>query len=167
MRRAGLVLTLGVLAGCSSSASPAQPVVGTEALRYAAPGGDGDSWKDTAGTSYRLGLINTPELAECFGSAARDRRILLTQQGFRAQVYAKDRYGRAVASVTLPDGRNLNVELARTGYADDRYLEDFRDENPSLASRLDEAFQRARDEGRGLWRACPRQLGLDDGDRQP
>ena len=130
---------------------------GTAALLYAATGGDGDSWKDTAGTPYRLGLINTPELSECFGAAARDRRILLTQKGFRAEVYAKDRYGRAVASVTLPDGRNLNVELARTGYADDRYLDDFRDENPRLATQLDEAFRRARAEGRGLWRACPRQ----------
>ncbi len=156
MRRAALVLVLLLLSACSDGES-ARPRVAAPTLLYAAPGGDGDSWKDTAGTSYRLGLVNTPELSECFGAAARDRRILLTQKGFSVDVYATDRFGRGVASVTLPDGRNLNVELARTGYADDRFLDDFRRENPALARRLDAAFREAKAGQRGLWRACPRQ----------
>ncbi len=124
------------------------------ALLAAAPGGDGDSWKDTTGREYRLGLVNTPELDECFGRAASDRRKALVRQGFRAQVYATDRYGRSVAAVTLADGRNLNLLLAETGHADDRYLAAHRAENPSLARELDAAFASAKAQRLGLWGAC-------------
>ncbi len=121
-----------------------------------APGGDGDSWKDTEGREYRLGLVNTPEVDECFGREATAERQRLTQDGFRAVVYAEDRYGRGLSVVTLPDGRSLNVHLARQGFADDRYLTQFRAENRRLAAQLDEAFAEARRERRGLWGACRR-----------
>ena len=124
-------------------------------LLRAAAGGDGDSWKDTAGREYRLGLVNTPELGACFGQGASARRKALVRQGFRAKVYATDRYGRSVAVVTLADGRNLNVLLAETGYADDRYLAAHRKENPALAAQLDRAFARAKAARVGLWGSCP------------
>lgn len=123
-------------------------------LLFAARGGDGDSWKDRSGRAYRLGMVNTPELNECYGQAASDKRKQLVAHGFRAQVYAKDRYGRGVSSVSLPDGSNLNVYLARNGYADDRYLAEFRAENRALARRLDVAFAAAKHERLGLWRVC-------------
>ncbi len=119
-----------------------------------APNGDGDSWKDTQGREYRLGLINTPELSECFGDVAKTARRRLVADGFRAEVYSKDRYGRLVSVVTLADGRNLNVLLAREGYANDRYLERYRSENERLARELDTAFAAAKRERRGLWGAC-------------
>lgn len=145
------LLLLLLLSGCAASATPE-----TSGLLQAARGGDGDSWKDTAGVEYRLGLINTPELSECFGSTARLERQRLVAKGFRAQAYSKDRFGRAVAVVTLADGRNLNVYLARQGFADDRYLADFRAENPALARDLDVAFAAAKRERVGLWGACRR-----------
>jgi endonuclease YncB( thermonuclease family) len=132
--------------------APSEP---SGALLVAAPHGDGDSWKDTAGQEYRLGMVNAPEVDECFGAEATAERQRLTAAGFRADVYATDRYGRGVAVVTLPDGRNLNVHLAREGFADDRYLDDFREQHPELAAELEPAFASARDGRRGLWGACP------------
>lgn len=139
-----------VLGGCS----PADQDEGT-ALLLPAGHGDGDSWQDTDGREYRLGMVNAPELDECFGPEASAERKALTAAGFRAAVYTEDRHGRAVSVVTTADGRNVNVHLARHGFADDRYLAEFRDENPSLAAELDAAFAAARAEGRGLWSACP------------
>jgi endonuclease YncB( thermonuclease family) len=118
--------------------------------------GDGDSWYDTAGAEYRLGLVNTPEYDECYGSEATAKREELTAHGFRADVYAHDVYGRGVSSVTTANGLNLNVYLARYGFANDKYLSQFRHENPKLASQLDTAFAKARAERRGLWSACSR-----------
>ncbi len=165
---AGALLTVAVLAGPwrSDGAPPAAAVASSVpdarpggGLLRAAAGGDGDSWKDTGGRSYRLGLINTPEIGgareQCWGQQAAAERRRLTADGFTALVYATDRYGRGVSVVTLPDGTNLNVRLARTGFADDRYLAQFRSENPSLASELDVAFAAARRERLGLWGACP------------
>jgi endonuclease YncB( thermonuclease family) len=147
MRR---LLVLLLLAGCTSGSV----AVSTTGLLRAAPNGDGDSWKDTAGREYRLGLVNTPELGECFGQTASAERKRLVRKGFRATVYSRDTHGRLVAVVYLPDGTNLNVFLARHGYANDRYLARFRDENPALAAQLDVAFAAARREHLGLWRAC-------------
>ncbi|MFN2539282.1 MAG: thermonuclease family protein [Mycobacteriales bacterium] len=120
----------------------------------AASGGDGDSWKDTTGRAYRLGLVNAPETNECYGGVATRKRRQLTANGFRARVYTRDSYGRAVSVVTLRDGTNLNVYLARHGYANDKYLAEFRHENPSLAAQLDGAFAAAKREKAGLWSAC-------------
>lgn len=123
-------------------------------LLRAAPHGDGDSWRDTAGREYRLGLVNAPEQGECFGAEATAERQRQVANGFSADVYSTDRYGRSVSTVTTADGSNLNVHLARHGFVDDRYLADFRHEHPALASELDVAFAEARAHGRGLWSAC-------------
>lgn len=140
----------------ASCQQPAGPVTSRPPLLHAAAHGDGDSWKDTAGNEYRLGLINTPEYDECFGPEATAVRKRMVAAGFRAQVYATDVHHRKVAVVTTADGTNLNVWLARHGYADDRYLARFRHENPELARQLDAAFAAARAEGTGLWSACRR-----------
>jgi endonuclease YncB( thermonuclease family) len=147
MRR---LLVLLLLAGCTAGSVVASPV----GLLHAAPNGDGDSWKDTAGHEYRLGLVNTPELGECYGQRASAERKQLVRMGFRADVYSRDTHGRLVAVVYLADGTNLNVFLARHGYANDRYLAQFRHENPALAAELDTAFAAARRERAGLWRSC-------------
>jgi endonuclease YncB( thermonuclease family) len=131
-------------------ADPAGP------LLRAAPGGDGDSWRDTEGREYRLGLVNAPETDECFGAEATRERQAMVADGFRADVYETDRYGRSVAVVTTASGVRLNTHLARRGFADDRYLSRFRHENPALAAELDAAFAAAKAERAGLWGACGR-----------
>ncbi len=123
-------------------------------LLMPAGGGDGDSWHDTKGREYRLGLVNTPEYDECYGSEATAKRKELTADGFRADVYAHDVYGRDVSLVTTANGVNVNVYLARYGFANDKYLSQFRHENPELAAQLDIAFAKARAERRGLWSVC-------------
>ena len=141
----------------SARANPVTKQAAVYPLLHAAAGGDGDSWKDTHGVTYRLGLVNTPELNECYGEIASHKRKSLTAAGFRASSYATDDYGRHVSVVYLADGRNLNVWLARNGYANDRYLTQFRHENPSLAAQLDPAFAAAKREHLGLWGACQSQ----------
>ena len=131
---------------------PATVVAGP--LLVAAGGGDGDSWKDTAGREYRLGLVNTPEYNECYGSQATAKRKELVADGFWAKVYTTDTYGRSVAVITTANGTNLNIWLARHGFANDKYLSTYRAENPTLASRLDVAFAAAKAEHAGLWGAC-------------
>jgi endonuclease YncB( thermonuclease family) len=123
-------------------------------LLMPASGGDGDSWHDTAGREYRLGLVNTPEYDECYGSEATATRKELTVHGFRADVYTHDVYGRGVSIVTTANGLNVNLYLARYGFANDKYLSQYRHENPKLASQLDTAFAKARAERLGLWSAC-------------
>jgi endonuclease YncB( thermonuclease family) len=132
----------------------AEPPEARPALLQAASGGDGDSWSDTSGHEYRLGLVNAPEAGECFGSEATAKRKALVAGGFLATTYETDSYGRNVAEVTLPDGTNLNVWLARNGYADARFLTEFRSERPALATELDGAFAAAERERLGLWAAC-------------
>lgn len=123
-------------------------------LMQAATGGDGDSFRDTAGREYRLGMVDTPEVGRCFASEATAERRRLLADGFRADVYTTDRYGRQVAVVHASDGTNVNVHLARHGFADDRYLAQFRHENPALAADLDPAYAAAKRERTGLWGAC-------------
>ncbi len=140
----------------TSAAGPAaQPVPPVAApLLRAGSGGDGDSWKDTTGREYRLGMVNAPETGECFGSEATAERKALIADGFRANAYARDTYGRSVSVVTTASGLNVNVHLARRGFVDDRYLAQFRSENPSLAAELDQAFAAAKAGREGLWGRC-------------
>jgi endonuclease YncB( thermonuclease family) len=155
-----LATAMVLASSCTSGSGPATggvQAVATRALsplRMPAGGGDGDSWHDTAGREYRLGLVNTPEYNECYGSEATAKRKKLTAHGFRAEVYTHDVYGRGVSLVTTANGVNVNVYLARYGFANDRYLSQFRHENPKLAAQLDTAFAKARAERRGLWSAC-------------
>ena len=181
--------TLRLAAGCASSedAAPAPPAAAEQAaeqvplpsappesapgrpasaLLQPARGGDGDSWRDTAGQEYRLGLVNTPERGECYAREATAERTARTAAGFRAAGYSTDGHGRSVAVVTTADGVNLSVHLARHGFADDRYLARFRHENPALAEELDAAFAAAKREGAGLWSAC-RQPGQGDAAAPP
>ena len=138
----------------TTSAPRRHEVPTTAPLLQPAAHGDGDSWRDTAGTEYRLGLVNAPEQDECFGDEATDERRQQIAAGFRAEVYAVDRYGRHVSVVTTAGGSNLNVHLARHGFVDDRYLAEFRHESPALAAELDAAFTEARAQRRGLWTSC-------------
>jgi endonuclease YncB( thermonuclease family) len=145
--------------GTQAAARTAAPVptrtsAGSDPLLRMASGGDGDSWRDTAGVEYRMGLINTPETGECGGAAATQYRRQALAGGFRARTYASDRYGRKVSVIVAPNGVNLNVAMARDGIADDSYLERFRHENPPLAAQLDAAFREARAADRGIWTTC-------------
>lgn len=104
---------------------------------------DGDSWVASDGREYRLGMVNAPEpLEPCAREATRFTRHFL-DDGFTADAYATDPHGRQVSEVFARTGASLNVALVQAGYSDDRYLNNFRHENPALARRLDDAFATA------------------------
>ena len=117
--------------------TPNTPVLRVTALK------DGDSWVASDGREYRLGMVNAPEALEpCGREAAEFTRRFLTA-GFTADVYATDPHRRLVSEVFGSSGDSLNVALVEAGLSDDRYLDNFRHENPGLAARLDGAFERA------------------------
>jgi endonuclease YncB( thermonuclease family) len=66
----------------------------------------------------RLWGIDCPESKQAFGTRAKqftgDRAF-----GKEVAVHVRDvdRYGRTVAEIILPDGRNLNREIVRAGFA--------------------------------------------------
>ena len=138
----------------ASGATPEdRPTGDGGALLHVANRGDGDSFVASDGVEYRVGLVNTPEAGDCGADEAADRAYELLADGFRAEGYATDTYGRTVARIRAAEG-DLGVLLAREGLADDRYLEEFRHEHPSYAAELDAAFAEARAAGAGLWSTC-------------
>jgi len=117
--------------------TPSTPVLSVTILK------DGDSWMASDGHEYRLGMVNAPEAMEPCGRDATQFTRRFLADGFTADAYARDPHGRQVAEVFNPAGDSLNVALVEAGFSDDRYLDNFRDENPGLAKRLGDAFDRA------------------------
>jgi endonuclease YncB( thermonuclease family) len=109
---------------------------------------DGDTitvLRDRRPETIRLNGIDAPEKGQAFGERAKQ----FTAQLVFGQVVEvvrrdQDRYGRTVGDVRLMDGRSLNHEIVRGGYAwwFRRYSRD-----PSLAALESEA----REARRGLW----------------
>ncbi len=133
-------------AATPNTAPSAFPLVVTDAK-------DGDSFVASDGVEYRVGLVNTPELGSCGGDEAAAVTADLLADGFAARAYTRDQYGRSVARIDTPQGE-LGILLARRGFADDQYLEDFRSENPAYAADLDDAFAAARRDRTGLYETC-------------
>lgn len=93
----------------------------------------------------RLNGIDCPEKSQPFGKAARKfTSSLVFGNQVTVQVIGRDQYGRTIGEVTLGDGRSLNRELIRAGFAwwYRKYSKDF-----SLGDLEDEA----RMAKRGLW----------------
>ena len=82
---------------------------------------DGDTIKvlhDGVPKRIRLWGIDSPELKQPFSARARQfTGDLAFGQAVKVVVRDVDRYGRQVAEVILPDGRNLNEEVVRAGFA--------------------------------------------------
>jgi endonuclease YncB( thermonuclease family) len=95
--------------------------------------------------ALRLHGIDAPEKGQAFGDRAKQ---LTSDFAFGktvvVRVRGRDRYGRTIADVFLPDGRNLNQEVVRAGYAwwYRRY---------SVDQRLAVLEAEARSARRGLW----------------
>ena len=101
--------------------------------------------------------VDTPEVfgrVECFGRAASAFTARVLPPGahvrYRLGVDPRDRYGRALAYVYLSDGRMFNEHLVARGYAVPLTIPP----NVEFAGRFVAAARRAREAGRGLWRAC-------------
>lgn len=82
---------------------------------------DGDTitvLRDRHPEKIRLHGIDAPEKGQPFGERAKQ---FTSERAFGREVSIRvvdhDRYGRTVAEVILADGRSLNRELVRAGYA--------------------------------------------------
>ena len=118
---------------------------------------DGDTIRLGALGSVRLIGIDTPEVyggVECFGREASEfaERLLPvgTKVRYRVGVEERDRYGRLLAYVWLPDGRMLNRVLVEQGYAQPLTIPP----NVDFADVFRAAARAARQAGLGLWQAC-------------
>jgi endonuclease YncB( thermonuclease family) len=93
----------------------------------------------------RLEGIDCPESHQAFGNKAKQATSdLAFGKTVTVQAKGKDRYQRTLADIILPDGKNLNRELVRTGFAW-WYRKYSKDES------LGKLEAEAREAKRGLW----------------
>lgn len=121
---------------------------------------DGDTLVCRGGTRIRLLLIDAPEMDQGeFGRLARRQLLMLAPPGTRLRlefdVERADRYGRTLAYLHAPDGRFLNEEMARSGYA----VALTYPPNVKHVERVRAAVEEARRARLGLWKTsvfeCP------------
>ncbi len=109
---------------------------------------DGDTidvMHDGRSERIRLHGIDAPEKSQAFGKASkRAASGLAFGEDVTVQEHGRDRYGRTLGEVILPDDRSLNQEMVRSGHAWQyrKYSND-----PTL-ERLERS---ARHSNRGLW----------------
>lgn len=106
------------------------PVLGTLLLILGCPSDrrvteviDGDTFKTNRGETVRLLGINTPEIGDPGGDIARDilgLMILGRKITLQGDVSDTDAYHRILRHV-YQDGKNINAELVRRGYAETRF----------------------------------------------
>jgi len=130
-------LILLLLVGCA--AQEGQKVVGIT---------DGDTIKvlvDNKPVKVRLAEIDCPEARQAFGTKAKQYTAdLAFGKSVRIITKGKDRYGRTLAEVILPDGKNLNKELVRSGLA-------WQYKQYSKTPEYKRLEEEARTNKRGLW----------------
>ncbi|HET91832.1 MAG TPA: nuclease, partial [Chloroflexi bacterium] len=117
---------------------------------------DGDSLLvELAGRREEVRLIgiDAPEGRQEFGDRAREHVAALCRgQRLRLEFdeERRDRYGRLLAYVYLPDSQMLNELLVAQGYAQVMTIPP----NVRYADRFQAAQQKARAQRRGLWSTC-------------
>ena len=144
----------------TAAATPAPPVLSEEPSRVDAPAGtcivgrvyDGDTVTCRSGERIRLLLIDTPEMDQAeIGRSARTELLRLMPLGTTVRlehdVEKQDRYGRTLAYLWLPNGRMVNEEMARGGYA----LSLTYPPNVRYVDRIRAAVEEAKSARRGLW----------------
>ncbi|MBU0761189.1 MAG: thermonuclease family protein, partial [Nanoarchaeota archaeon] len=83
---------------------------------------DGDTFKDSTGTSFRLLNINAPEKSEPGYEEAKKFLALFENKTVEIQELAPDKYGRTLARVFAPE--YLNLKLVEQGLAKKFLVED-------------------------------------------
>jgi micrococcal nuclease len=153
----------------AATGAPASPVVSTSPARSS--GGrtqeltaypvvkvvDGDTLHvlvDGRDETVRIIGINAPETDECWGAEATQAAARLLEGASVALIADptqadRDRYGRLLRSVVLPDGTDVGLRLISDGDADE-YTYDNAYANQQAYREADAAAAAA---GRGLWNA--------------
>lgn len=79
---------------------------------------DGDSLITSKGIEVRLSHIDAPEYNQPWGAEAKAFvKQMALNNVVKLRSMGKDKYGRTLAEVILPDGRNLNQRLIMEGLA--------------------------------------------------
>lgn len=67
----------------------------------------------------RVAHINAPELSTDAGKAARTYADMLLQPGTAVTIvsHSLDKYGRALGTITLPDGSDFGTKMLSSGHA--------------------------------------------------
>lgn len=148
-----LVLVVVAVAGCQRDTDLAgERATVAEAI-------DGDTLRLDDGRVVRLVQIDAPEPRdrECYGADATAALLELAPEGTEVTLVrdgvldSVDRFDRLLRYVFV-GARNLNLELVREGAAAPYF---FDGDRGRYADRLLDAAEEARDEGVGLWGACP------------
>lgn len=94
----------------------------------------------------RLNGIDCPEKAQAYGNKAKQfTNDLIHGEKVTIQAYGQDKYGRTIGDVILDNGRNLNQELVKAGYA--WWYRKYAPGNLEL----EKLEREAREGGLGLW----------------
>jgi micrococcal nuclease len=119
---------------------------------------DGDTIALTDGARVRLVQIDAPERRdECYGNEATDLTRRLLPPGTKVRIEQdpaldqEDRFGRKLAYV-WKDDEDVNLTLVEEGAAGVWF---FDGDRGRYADELLGAAERAREERKGLWGACP------------
>jgi micrococcal nuclease len=119
---------------------------------------DGDTIRLADGARVRLVQIDAPEkVDECYGEEASELTRRLLPPGTHVRIEQdpaldrEDRFGRKLAYV-WKDDEDINLTLVEEGAAGVWFFEGSRGRH---ADDLLRAAERARNQGKGLWGACP------------
>jgi micrococcal nuclease len=94
----------------------------------------------------RLNGVDCPENGQAYGKRAKQAAsALVFGKDVSLQTFGKDKYGRTIADVFLPDGTNINHQLVKDGWCCW-----YRKYAP-LNTELEKLEQNARDVKKGLW----------------
>lgn len=94
----------------------------------------------------RLNGIDCPEKGQAYGQKAKQAAsALMLGKEVTLHTFEKDKYGRTIGDVLLPDGTNVNQELVKEGWC--WWYRKYAPGNTVLEGLENEA----REAGRGLW----------------
>ena len=114
-----LLLPLALIVAGLSAALAAEPIPEFNGKVVAIADGDTVTVLDgTTQVRVRLRGVDCPEKRQAFGTRAKQfTSDLVFGKEVTVKPKERDRYGRVVAEIVLPDGRILNQELVRAGLA--------------------------------------------------
>jgi micrococcal nuclease len=157
------LLSVTAVSACAQGAGEGAPADGFSHRGVVTHVVDGDTLdvRLASGATERIRLlgVDAPERGRCFTAraTARSRQLALAKavelRGDETQA-RRDRYGRLLAYVRLPGGRDLGYELLAGGHA---RVFVYRNGFERLASYRD-AEASAKDSRAGQWRACGARL---------
>ena len=146
MRRAHLIAPLLLFLGIALVASQTLAADFTGRVVGVSDGDTITVLHNGKGERIRLHGIDCPEKRQAFGNRARQfTSNLVFAKTVTVQALDLDRYGRTVGVVLLPDGRSLNHELVRAGFA--WWYWRYTPDDETLA----QLEREAREAQRGLW----------------